>query len=491
MSDYFPPSENLPIFDVSVFRSTNDNVITQEEADRLYLHRNGTASSLATSTSFLGPITTTGNLTLNGTVASNRQVEASFLKLVDNASVSTNKPLIWYPDPSLQITTNDPVGAVKTIDLKSFNGTGTGVSTSLACQYGQVQAQGTIRLTRSTDATRYSNITMGATELTIENTYTGSGPHINLNTPTAGAGKIITNCPISLEHPTDPLKRTITSSVNYFSEYTNASANKPSTLYNTNSLITTTNDVSPLQYMKFNSYDGTQTNKSTTFQMGYNEYIAQGAFYISQPTNISNKSSIVMGATDLTVTNPNLAGNIVITNFNPTSTGDILIRSGGKIKPYCPIEPQIGSNPTTIAQIGGTSITTATSLGLTSGAGYNSTSVTLTPGTYMLVGNIQYSLAAPSANNTFRSWGCGFDTTSASFNATLGTPYYASLNYIKSAVSTDSLIFSDLTSGPRMQTVMNINLTAASTIIYLNYVLLYSGTSTWDVFGSIMVTRIA
>jgi hypothetical protein len=191
MADYFPPSENLPIFDVSVFRSTNDNVITQEEADRLYLSRLGSASSLATSTAFQGPITTTGNLTLNGAVASSRQIEGSFLKLVDNASLSTNKPLIWYPDPSLQITTNDAVGAVKTIDIKSFNGSGTGVSTSLTCQYGQVQAQGIIKLTQNTDATKASTITQGALNLTVENAV--STGNILLNTTN---GAIIANTPI-------------------------------------------------------------------------------------------------------------------------------------------------------------------------------------------------------------------------------------------------------------------------------------------------------
>lgn len=206
MADYFPPSENLPIFDVSVFRTTNDNVITQEEADRLYLSRQGTASSLATSTSFQGSVSCGGNLTLTAPLASNRQIEGSFLKLVDNASTSTNKPLIWYPDPSLQITTNDVVGAVKTIDLKSFNGTGTGVSSSLICQYGQVQAQGTIKLTRDSDLTRFSTITMGATELTITNNHTVGTPNINLNTATAGAGKVTTNSPLEITNKADTSK---------------------------------------------------------------------------------------------------------------------------------------------------------------------------------------------------------------------------------------------------------------------------------------------
>jgi hypothetical protein len=206
MANYEPPAETLPIFDVSVFRSTNDNVITQEEANLLYLSRQGTASSLATSTSFQGSVSCGGNLTLNAPIASSRQIEGSFLKLVDNASTSTNKPLIWYPDPSLQITTNDVVGAVKTIDLVSYSGAGTGLSTSLSCRYGRVTAQGILRVTRSTDATRFGNLTFGATEFTISNDYIGASPHLNLNTAAAGTGNVITNSPFQITNKADTTK---------------------------------------------------------------------------------------------------------------------------------------------------------------------------------------------------------------------------------------------------------------------------------------------
>jgi len=188
MADYYPPTENLPIFDVSAFRATNDNNITQDDADRMYLSRQGVASSLATSTNFLGTLSCGGNLTLNAPTAANRQIEASFLKLVDNASSSTNKPLIWNPDPSLQITTNDVIGAVKTIDLKSYDGSATNVSTTLTCKYGEVALGGTLKISQSTNTANNSTLTMGVTDLTITNTNaTGS---ILLNTT---AGAIITN----------------------------------------------------------------------------------------------------------------------------------------------------------------------------------------------------------------------------------------------------------------------------------------------------------
>jgi len=191
MSEYYPPSEYTPVFDVTNFRTTNDNNITQDDADRMYLSRQGVASSLATSTNFLGSVSCGGNLTLNAPTAANRQIEASFLKLVDNASISTNKPLIWNPDPSLQITTNDVAGTIKTIDLKSYNGSVTNVSTSLSCQYGQVSLNGILKITQNTDPTKYSTLTQGALNLTVTNN--NSAGNILLNTT---SGAIVANTPI-------------------------------------------------------------------------------------------------------------------------------------------------------------------------------------------------------------------------------------------------------------------------------------------------------
>ena len=173
MSEYYPPSEYTPVFDVTNFRTTNDNNITQDDADRMYLSRQGVASSLATSTNFLGTVSCGGNLTLNAPLASNRQIEGSYLKLIDNASISTNKPLIWNPDPSLQITTNDVGGTIKTIDLKSFNGSATNISTSLSCQYGQVSLGGTLKITQNTDSSKYSTLAQGALNLTATNNNSG------------------------------------------------------------------------------------------------------------------------------------------------------------------------------------------------------------------------------------------------------------------------------------------------------------------------------
>jgi len=216
MADYYPPTENLPIFDVNAFKATNDNNITQDDADRMYLSRQGIASSLATSTNFLGTLSCGGNLTLNAATAANRQIEASFLKLVDNASSSTNKPLIWNPDPSLQITTNDVLGAVKTIDLKSFDGTATGISTTLTCKYGEVALGGTLKISQSTNIANNSTLYMNSTNLTITNTNaTGS---ILLNTT---AGTITTN---SIIVPSDNIPAVISSRPSIGYSYSNGSS---------------------------------------------------------------------------------------------------------------------------------------------------------------------------------------------------------------------------------------------------------------------------
>lgn len=188
MANYQPPSEYTPVFDVTNFRETNDNVLTETDADRMYLSRQGVASSLATSTNFLGTVSCGGNLTLNAPTAANRQIESSFLKLRDNASTSTNKPLIWYPDPSLEITTNDVIGTIKTIDLKSYDGSATGVNTTMSAYYGEVKIDGALKICQIGAIANYSKIQMGANNLTVSNS--NAIGNILLNTT---GGSIVAN----------------------------------------------------------------------------------------------------------------------------------------------------------------------------------------------------------------------------------------------------------------------------------------------------------
>ena len=62
MSEYEPPTANYPIFDSLVFLSPNNASITKAEADLRYLAKTGTASSVATLTSFTGDISVGSSL---------------------------------------------------------------------------------------------------------------------------------------------------------------------------------------------------------------------------------------------------------------------------------------------------------------------------------------------------------------------------------------------------------------------------------------------
>jgi hypothetical protein len=75
MSAYNPPVENVPIFDASLFRTTNSSTsgfLTRDEADRLFLQfpfGQGTETLPALNVS--GNQTTTGNIVMNGTALTN------------------------------------------------------------------------------------------------------------------------------------------------------------------------------------------------------------------------------------------------------------------------------------------------------------------------------------------------------------------------------------------------------------------------------------
>jgi hypothetical protein len=65
MATYFPPTENLPIFDSAVFEAANSVGISAAEAAALYLKRTGVATSIASSTSFSAEVAATSWTSLN------------------------------------------------------------------------------------------------------------------------------------------------------------------------------------------------------------------------------------------------------------------------------------------------------------------------------------------------------------------------------------------------------------------------------------------
>jgi hypothetical protein len=532
---------------VNAFKATNDNNITQDDADRMYLSRQGVASSLATSTNFLGTLSCGGNLTLNAPTAANRQIEASFLKLRDNASISINKPIIWYPDPSLQITTNDVLGvlgAVKTIDLKSYDGSATNVSTTLTCKYGEVALGGTLKISQSTNTANNSTIAMGASNLTITNTNaTGS---ILLNTT---AGQIVPNCSILLNNASGASQRAVTASIFYLSDYTGTIANTPSLLYYNHATILSSQDVASTEYINLTSYNGSAgSNIFTTFQCGYGEYIAQGVLKIAQTTNFNNRSTLTMGATDLTITNPvstgaikldttagtvlsckdnettltgslvvkqtatpanystiNMAagsltinnqvsaGNITITTANPGSSGHVILRAGGKIQTASPIAPQVGSNPSgDLNCIGGSNYQwyATASIASTGNTVQNNISISLDAGVYNLEGTLRVT-NSDNLSITFTNVGCGF-FTSVGFSIDQTDPYFYSNTHVTNNNNTPiGITLSNASAFYSVQCSMVVNLTV-TTVIYLNYLTGYTGGGAFHISRTFMrYTRIA
>ena len=147
-----------------------------------------------------------------------------------------------------------------------------------------------------------------------------------------------------------------------------------------------------------------------------------------------------------------------------------------------------GSNPTTtLSQIGGTTIYSATQQTTQSGTSLNvfrnlHSTASLVPGTYVLMGFIVFSSYTIAALTGF---GIVFNDVTATQNTTVGSPYRVSMSCGTIGGSGTAVT---VTSGVvNLQTSMTINLTSATTI-YLNYTMTSSGTFTTN--GQINVTRI-
>lgn len=176
--------------------------------------------------------------------------------------------------------------------------------------------------------------------------------------------------------------------------------------------------------------------------------------------------------------------------FSQSSYITLTYANANYYKNSLPITPSASTaNPTSLTQIGGTSIITGSTIMVISGrtAGIYTASVTLQPGSYLLVGIVQYTLAL-AISCSLLTYGCGFNTTAFTINTTTGTPYYVSSNYYNS--NTNGPTFTTVGSGFNCQCVMNINITVATTI-YLNYFSYFSsGSSQLNSYSQINVTRL-
>lgn len=168
--------------------------------------------------------------------------------------------------------------------------------------------------------------------------------------------------------------------------------------------------------------------------------------------------------------------------------------SNGVIQINSPITLLVSSIPTstTLSQIGSNKIVTGSQVisAGAGGAGFNSASITLPAGSYMLVGSVSFSLVLTSPI-TWISWGCFFNDSVGAISTTLGTPYYGSRNYYNALTSPSTFANTTNTSGLVLQSIMPIVLTVQTTV-YLNMVCNFSAAgNTMNAISQIMATRIA
>jgi hypothetical protein len=169
MASYFPPTEDLPIFDSAVFEAANSVGISAAEAAALYLKRTGVATSIATSTSFSNEVAAPSFTSLSSGAA------ALHLDNLpgNNASLvirnqRTDKDTIYrqYGTTNSHIFTTD-TAAVTNLTLSSTANT-----------FGTIGItnQGNLTLSSANPIINSSN---AATDLTIRS---GAGRGINIQT---------------------------------------------------------------------------------------------------------------------------------------------------------------------------------------------------------------------------------------------------------------------------------------------------------------------
>jgi len=91
MSSYFPPTENINVFNSSLFvQNDTSTSLTQTQADQLYLSKVNTAVSIAPQTTFNGGVNINGNAVVGTNGSSNRLSINGELRLDDTASPYTS-----------------------------------------------------------------------------------------------------------------------------------------------------------------------------------------------------------------------------------------------------------------------------------------------------------------------------------------------------------------------------------------------------------------
>lgn len=135
MSDYSPPTENLPIFDASVFNQSEE-YITQGDADKRYLRFPN-----AQGTENLASINVNGSATFRASCEFNNSINNNSLKIVSS-------PTIGQINPCVTSTNQQVIGATGTINTESLV-----LTTQSATNNGIVINNSTVNFTSSNPPT--------------------------------------------------------------------------------------------------------------------------------------------------------------------------------------------------------------------------------------------------------------------------------------------------------------------------------------------------
>lgn len=131
MSAYYPPTENVPIFDASLFRTTNDTTsqyLTKDEADRLFLqYPFGQGTETIPSLIVSNNQTTGGNIVMNGTSGTNYLEFPDGTRQYTATSASTTQTIAYYRS-GIVYGNQVPLATPLTINVNTGALTGAGIT---------------------------------------------------------------------------------------------------------------------------------------------------------------------------------------------------------------------------------------------------------------------------------------------------------------------------------------------------------------------------
>lgn len=166
MSDYSPPTENLPIFDVNVF-NTGDEPLTYNEAKKKFLRYPN-----AQGTENLQIITVSGTSTFSNQIIQTGSTNKIIQDTTTNSDVNQLKATDIYGDLNLRKPTGTTGGAIRLWDVVSNSGNSSQLYTT-GTQYAfqNLNNGGAITLnTRSSTGTQSQPLSVSSTDMTIQTT---------------------------------------------------------------------------------------------------------------------------------------------------------------------------------------------------------------------------------------------------------------------------------------------------------------------------------